>query len=533
MDQQKSIKDIIKQEYAKCAQDPVYFIKKYVWIQHPTRGRIQFNLFPFQEKVLRLLFNNDKYDIILKSRQLGISTLVGPGLSLWTMLFNKDKNILVIATKQDTAKNLVTKVIFAYDNLPSWLRLDYKEKNKLSLKLVNGSQIKATSAASDAGRSEASSLLIIDEAAFIDNIEDIFGSAQQTLATGGKCIALSTPNGTGNWFHREFKRAETDPNSEFRAIRLPWTVHPERDQKWRDKQDSLLGPKMAAQECDCDFITSGDTVFEADILKFYEETHIVPPVERRGFDSNLWIWESPNYTTQYMIVADVARGDGKDYSAFHIIDIDRAMQIGEWKGQLGTTDYGNLLVGIATEYNDAILVIENTGVGWSVVQQAINRGYKKLYYSSRNDTTNLVDINSYMNRYEENPNLVPGFTTSLKTRPLLISKLDSYLKERSCVFQSQRLLSEMRTFIWKNGRADAQEGYNDDLLMAFAIGLFIRDTVLRFKQQGIDLTKAVLGGFTKSSGIGQGLYNPTNTRQNNPWKMDLGNGEQEDFTWLL
>ncbi len=275
MDQQKSIKEIIKQEYSKCASDPIYFIKKYVWIQHPQRGRVQFNLYPFQEKLLRLLFNNDYYDIILKSRQLGISTLVGPGLSLWTMLFQRDKNILVIATKQETAKNLVTKVIFAYENLPSWLKLDYKEKNKLSLKLINGSQIKATSAASDAGRSEATSLLIIDEAAFIDNIEEIFGSAQQTLATGGKCIALSTPNGTGNWFHREFSKAESDKKSKFRAIRLPWTVHPERDQKWRNEQDNILGIKMAAQECDCDFITSGDTFFDAEVLNYYEKSFII------------------------------------------------------------------------------------------------------------------------------------------------------------------------------------------------------------------------------------------------------------------
>ncbi len=117
------------------------------------------------------------------------------------MLFNKDKNVLVIATKQETAKNMVTKVRFAYNNLPSWLRIKAVEDNKLSLRLQNGSQIKAVSAAGDAGRSEAVSLLVIDEAAFIEQIEDIFASAQQTLATGGGCIAISTPYGTGNWFH--------------------------------------------------------------------------------------------------------------------------------------------------------------------------------------------------------------------------------------------------------------------------------------------------------------------------------------------
>ena len=155
------------------------------------------------------LWKDNPYSIILKSRQLGISTLAA-GYTLWLMLFHKDKNILCIATKQDTAKNMVTKVRFMYDNLPSWLKEKDKpiEDSKLTLKLNNGSQVKATSASSDAGRSEAVSLLLIDEAAFIENIGEIWASAQQTLATGGGAIVLSTPYGTGNWFHQTWVRAE-------------------------------------------------------------------------------------------------------------------------------------------------------------------------------------------------------------------------------------------------------------------------------------------------------------------------------------
>ena len=182
------LKQIIKQEYIKCAQDPSHFMKKYCFIQHPQRGRVIFNLYPFQDKVLNLFKEND-YSIINKSRQLGISTLCG-GYSLWLMLFHKDKNILCIATKQETARNMVTKVKFMYENLPSWLKIKAEENNKLSLRLNNGSQIKATSASSDAGRSEAVSLLLVDEAAFIDQIGEIWASAQQTLATGGGAIKL-------------------------------------------------------------------------------------------------------------------------------------------------------------------------------------------------------------------------------------------------------------------------------------------------------------------------------------------------------
>jgi phage terminase large subunit GpA-like protein len=246
---QVTLKDIIKEEYKKSAADPVHFMKKYCYIQHAQKGKILFNLYPFQEKVL-VEFRDNDYNIILKSRQLGISTLVA-GYALWLMLFHNDKNVLVIATKQDVAKNLVTKVRVMYDNLPSWLRGNEKtvEDNKLSLRFKNGSQIKAVASSGDAGRSEALSLLIIDEAAFINGIEEIWASAQQTLATGGKGIILSTPNGTGNFFHKTWVKAESTENK-FNTIKLHWSLHPDRDQKWRDQQDELLG-HLAAQECDC------------------------------------------------------------------------------------------------------------------------------------------------------------------------------------------------------------------------------------------------------------------------------------------
>jgi hypothetical protein len=529
MSDQQNIKDIIKQEYIKCATDPVYFMKKYYWIQHPQRGRIQFNLYPFQEGVLHQ-FKKNKYSIVNKSRQLGISTL-SSAYSLWLMLFNKDKNILCIATKQETAKNMVTKVKFAYDNLPSWLQLKAIENNKLSLKLANGSQIKAIGATGDAGRSEAVSLLLLDEAAFIEGIDEIFASAQQTLATGGQCIAISTPYGTGNWFHRTFIGGEEGKNG-FTALKLPWTVHPERTQKWRDEQDAILGIRNAAQECDCDFTTSGDTVVEPDILNFYIQTYQADPIAKGGFDGNLWRWEYPDYSKNYIVVADVARGDGKDYSACHVIDIEGAKQVEEYKGQLGTRDYGHLLVSIATEWNNALLVVENANIGWDTIQTIIDRGYQNLYYSSKSDTANIT-MDNFLSRNDNN--LVPGFTNSTKTRPLVISKLEAYMRERACIIQSRRTLEELRTFVWKHGKAQANDGYNDDLIMAFGIGMFLRDTALKFSQTGMDLTRASLGGIGRISyNTGAtSVYSPHSPQSNNPWHMDDGRGGMEDISWLV
>jgi len=521
------IKTVIKQEYLKCASDPVHFMKKYCFIQHPQRGRIQFALFPFQEKVLNL-FQENPYSMVLKARQLGISTLVA-GFSLWLMIFHKDKNILCIATKQDTAKNMVTKVKFMYENLPSWLKIDADENNKLNLRLKNGSQIKATSAASDAGRSEAVSLLLIDEAAFIENIGEIWASAQQTLATGGGCIALSTPYGTGNWFHQTWVRAENKEN-DFLPIKLPWFVHPERDEAWRARQDELLGdPRMAAQECDCDFSTSGDIVFYPEYIEFYEKTYIKEPLERRGTDRNLWVWEPCDYSRTYMVLADVARGDGKDHSAFHIIDVENNVQVAEYKGQLGTKEYGHLLVGVATEYNEALLVIENNSIGWSTIQTVIDRGYTNLYYSPKSGE---VRADSYFEQYMDTSKMTPGFTMSSRTRPMVISKFQESLSDKGVTFYSKRLLEEMRTFIWRNGRPEAQQGYNDDLVMSFGIGQYMRDTAFKYKQHGMDLTKNMLNNISSTKPKHVGAYSPST--DSNPFKIDNPySGGEEDIRWLL
>ena len=519
------IKKIIRQEYLKCASDPVHFMKKYCFIQHPQRGRVIFNLYPFQERVLNL-FNDNPYSVILKSRQLGISTL-SAGYSLWLMLFHKDKNILCIATKQETARNMVTKVKFMFENLPSWLKITAPENNKLSLRLANGSQIKATSAASDAGRSEAVSLLIIDEAAFIDNIGEIWASSQQTLATGGGAIVLSTPYGTGNWFHKTWVAAENQEN-DFLPIKLPWFVHPERDQTWRDRQDDLLGdPRMAQQECDCDFSTSGDVVFYGEWMEFIKETTIKEPSERRGVDQNLWIWEPADYAREYMITADVARGDGKDFSACHVMDVLTNTQVAEYKGQMPPKEFGYFLTGLATEYNNAMLVVENASIGWATLDAIIERGYRNLYQSPKTDK---MTAESYLRAFEGSSEMTPGFTMSMRTRPLCINKMREFIGDKSVTIRSKRLLEEMKVFIWRNGRPEAQRGYNDDLVMSFGIGMFLRDTSLKFQQESVDRARAALGAVKSNSTTWSGGYS-TNSVEN-PYNIDIG-GKNESIKWLL
>jgi hypothetical protein len=509
-----------------CAKDPVFFMRQYCYIQHPKKGKIKFNLFPFQEDSLTELRDN-RYSVILKSRQLGISTL-SAGFALWSMLFNEDFNVLVIATTQEVAKNLVTKVRVMHDNLPSWLKGNIEADNKLSLKFKNGSQIKAVSSATTGARSEALSLLIIDEAAFIRNIEEIWIASQATLSTGGGAIVLSTPNGVGNWFHQTWADAEAAING-FHTIKLHWTVHPERDQIWRDQQTQLLGERGAAQECDCDFISSGHTVIDGAILMEFEEK-CTEPIEKRGYDNAYWIWEYPDYARDYMVIADVARGDGGDWSTFHVIDTLDVKQVAEYKGKIPPNEFGNMLVTVATEWNNALLAIENANIGWAAIQPALDRGYQNLFYTYKDDGYTDADV-QLKKGYDmkDKSQMVPGVSTTTRTRPLMISALEMYMRERTPIIRSKRLIQELFVFVWLNGKAQSQNGYNDDLVMAFCIGLWLRDTSLKLRQQGIELNKRALSHFTKTDPV---IYTNNQKRQDTGWTWNNGNTD-ESLTWLL
>ena len=521
----EQIKEVIKKEYIKCVQDPTYFMKKYCMIQHPIQGKIPFDLYDFQEKTIKE-FQDNRMNIILKARQLGISTLTA-GYALWMMTFQQDKNVLVIATKQDVAKNLVTKVRVMHANLPSWLKQKCVEDNKLNLRYRNGSQIKAVSSGPEAARSEALSLLILDEAAFIDKIDDIWTASQSTLTTGGQCIALSTPNGVGNWFHKSWVEAE-EGRGMFNPIKLHWTVHPDRDEDWREEQNTLLGPSAAAQECDCDFLTSGTGVIDAVILERIRKNLCIDPIEKRGVDANMWVWEQPNYSKDYIVCADVGRGDSADYSAFHVIELETLTQVAEYKGRINTKDFGNMLVSVATEYNDALLIVENNNIGWATIQQIIDRDYPNLFYTSKD--LQYVDVQHQVTNkhYREEKKMVAGFSTTSKTRPLIISKLEEFFREESVVVHSNRLVDELLTFVYINNRAEAMTGYNDDLVMSFAIGLWVRDTALRLRTQGIELTKKTLSKMMDN----EGLYTQEDINKNDSWDWETGK-EKESLEWLL
>lgn len=524
----QDLKEIIKREYMKCALDPEYFLRKYSYIQVPNKGRQLFDLYDYQADALQD-FQDHRFNILLKGRQIGMSTLIA-GYALWRMLFKSDENILVIAIKQDVAKNLVSKVRFMHQLLPTWLKGNLTEDNKLTLKFGNGSAIKATATREDAGRSEALSLLIIDEAAFVDGAEDIWTAAQATLSTtGGSAVLISTPNGMGNFFHKTWVESESGEN-DFNRILLDWRVHPNRDESWKEEQMKTMSEMQFAQEHGASFIFSGNTVISPEIIEFYRQTYMQDPMRKEGFDGNFWMWEDPDYTKSYMVCADVARGDGSDYSAAHVIDLENAVQVAEYRGKIGTKDFGNLLVEIATKYNDALLIPENSNIGWATIQQIIDRGYNNLFYMSKD--LKYVDTSRQVTGKlrSERKRMVAGFTTSQRTRPLIIAKLQAYAMDNSITVRSKRTIAEWETFIWHNGKPEALEGYHDDLTMALAIGLWVRDTALRLRQEGIELNRQLLGNITND--YQKAFFTGKEDKREKSWKIAMGDGE-ESLEWLL
>ena len=375
--------------------------------------------------------------------------------------------------------------------LPEFVQISSIEvDNRTSFELTNGSQIKASSTSGDAGRSEALSLLVLDEAAHVEGLEELWMGLYPTISTGGRCIALSTPNGVGNWFHSVYANAESGEN-DFNPIKLMWDLHPDRDQEWFDKETRNMSRREIAQEFECNFNTSGDTVIHPDDIGWIS-SKTVEPKYRTGFDRNYW--EEHQSGSSYVLVADVARGDGADYSVFHIIKLETLEVVAEYQGKPTIDMFATILDGAGREYGNCMIVVENNNVGFSVLEKLIDKSYPNVYHS-------VKSTHDYVEQHiaEGMSNSVPGFTTSMKTRPLIVAKLEEFIRNKLITIYSNRTLREIQTFIWNNGKPQAMRGYNDDLVMSLAIACWVRDTAFVANARNIEYKKAFLGSMIRTN----------------------------------
>lgn len=461
------------EEWHKCATSFPYFADRYGYLIDPMRGRLRYRLYPFQ-KGLGRVFQSKRYTLVNKGRQMGVSWLA-MAYAIWLANFHPHKSVLIISIKNTVAKDLLDRARYVYMSLPPWLRspvVNGKQGDFGTLSLMvfaNGSRIESIPTSREAARSKSLSLLIVDEAAFIRWIDEIWGSAQQTLATGGQAIVISTPNGVGNWFHGEVvKSSEAAARDRldlapFFYARVYWHDHPERDAAWYEDQRRRLSPLLLAQEVDGDFISSGTPVFDSVALR--EIGHFVPqhvPLSVQGAQGELVIFQPPRAGVRYVIGADTSSGEAKSAQAAVVQEEATGRQVAEFRGFVGPDAYSDTLAKLGMWYNTALLApeINNTG-NWVVACLQNVQCYPNLYH--RHDPITGEQKG-------------PGFATTpgpRGTRAQIITNLEVNIRSGDSGIVSARLLNECMTFVWDKGTAVHAPGCTDDLVMAKAIADFV------------------------------------------------------------
>jgi hypothetical protein len=526
------------QEIIKCGKDPNYFFKNYLKIQHPVRGLIPFDTYPFQDDCVDQ-FNDNRFNIVLKSRQLGLSTLVA-AYSVWMAIYQREKNILIIATKLAVAQNFIIKVKTMIRSLPKWLMIpEIVANNKQVIQFNHGSQIKAIPTSEDAGRSEALSLLIVDEAAFVRNFDTIWTGIYPTISTGGRVIILSTPNGAGGQYYRLYSQAEAGLN-EFNAIKIPWDAHPERDEVWFKQTTANMSQRQIAQEYLCDFTASGETFLDSISLEWVRSM-VKPPILRKGPNNNVWLWKTPLSEHDYILTADVSRGDSKDYSTFHIIDNNTSEVVAEYKGKIRPDKLADLIFEFGIMFNKALVCPENNSYGYATILKLIEMNYPRMYYKNKKPS---AYIGSYIPKSSAES---AGFNTNSKSRSTILSKLEEVIRNKQLVSYSSRFYEELKVFTWQSGRVQARKGFNDDLVISLAIGSWLFDSGGDYSKSSKALNDAMLSGFSVSATEYQGNAgkikplppfgsnksgNQNNVNQNLKNSLKRGN-IPKDLMWII
>jgi hypothetical protein len=539
----------VKEEILRCGTDPVYFINKYVKIRHPTRGLIPFSTFEYQNRTLDA-FLKKRFNVILKARQMGFTEVTAAFIT-WLMLFHRDMSCLALATKSDTAKQLVRRVRVALKSLPRWLLVaDIVTDNKTSLELANGSFIKSISKSADAGRSEALSLLVIDEAAHIDGFDDIWTGIKPTVSAGGRIIMLSTPNGVGNVFERVYHEA-LEGGNDFNPIRVEWWEHPEHikglkidettgrhTSDWFKKETRGFSKRQIAQEFECAFLASGDTFFASEDI-----TYVASTLGSLELSEGIHRFQKPVKGRKYILGIDCSTGKGFDRGGAHVFDVETMDQVCEINVHALPNEYAKMVCDIGLEYNSALMVIENNAVGLAVLEHIKMIGYPNLFYTKKGAKAgDRLGDPGHAAEGSMGPQYVHGVMTQGNNRPFMLAKLEELVRTRAMTIRSSRFKAEMETFIWNNGRPEARSGRRDDLIMAAALAAWVRDNYYGGVYNTPDLTAAMLGAMkvnkTQNTQIQGASKNPDHvpvrslgvfSQPQNPYLMRLPNGQYVDM----
>ena len=450
------------EEFMKCKEDPVYFSKNYIKIVSLDEGLVNFKPYKFQEKLIRN-FHNHRFNICKMPRQTGKSTTVVSYL-LHYAVFNDNINIAILANKSSTAKDLLGRLQLAYENLPRWMQQGILSWNKQSLELENGSKIVASSTSASAVRGGSYNIIFLDEFAFIPNniADQFFASVYPTISSGKstKVIIVSTPHGM-NHFYRMWHDAERKRN-EYVPVEVHWSEVPGRDQKWKQQTIANTSEQQFKVEFECEFLGSVDTLISVSKLKtlIYED----PIKSNKG----LSVYKEPIEDSSYLITVDVARGIGRDYSAFIIYDISNIpyQVVATYKNnEIKPMLFPNIIHELAKSYNMAYILAEVNDIGDQVASILhYDLEYENVLMCSMRGRAGQIVGSGFSGKRSQ-----LGVRMTKAVKKLGCSNLKALIEDDKLFTTDYNIISELTTFIQKNQSFEAEEGCNDDLAMCLVI----------------------------------------------------------------
>ena len=525
------------QEYARCLQGTNYAIETYLETYDNTQSKyVPFNLFPEQKMMLS---NFEKYNdnITKKYRQAGVSTATAAWVSKKLQFASKSKpeKILIIANKLDTASEFANKVRGFLNQWPDWINVGFsKEKDSQKhFKLNNGSEVKAVATSVDALRGFTPTTLIFDEAAYIEAGDDFWAACMASLSTGGKVIVISTPNGYDKIYYEIYEQSIKGLNS-FHISELHWQNDPRftKDIFWvktkdivhfllnredyneneflyekeLDKFDGLIkngykpcsswfesmvkklkyDRRKISQELESAFLGSGDNVIPVETIEKIKHEDIRDP-EDMFVGNQMWIWEKPIEGHRYILGCDVSRGDAEDFTSIVIIDFDSRCQVAEYLGKIPPDLAADIIYKWGSMYNAYVVTDITGGMGVATSRKLQELGYKDLYVEGMNSA----------DKWKYNPNdgtKTPGLAFNNK-RTQIVAAFEEALRHKF-VIRSKRLLNEMYTFVYINGKPNHMKGKHDDLIMAIAMALYVGENSFSQLHKADNLTKAMLNSWT-------------------------------------
>ena len=450
------------QEYLKCKEDPVYFAMNYIKIISLDEGIVPFNMWDFQQELIES-FHEHRFNIAKLPRQTGKSTTCVSYL-LHYILFNDNVNVGILANKLSTARDLLSRLQLAYEQLPLWIQQGIVVYNKGSMELENGSKILAASTSASAVRGMSFNIIFLDEFAFIPNhiAEQFFSSVYPTITSGTstKVIIISTPNGM-NHFYKLWVDAQKGRNG-YAWNEVHWSKVPGRDAKWKEQTIANTSERQFTQEFDCEFLGSVDTLITASKLRVLTYDDVMTT------NGSLDVYENPIDKHEYIITVDVSRGLAQDYSAFVVIDITHA----PWRLVAKYRDkdvrpmlFPNIIYNVATNYNKAYVLTEVNDIGEAVAGS--------LFYDLEYENTLMCAMRGRAGQivgqgFSGNKTQM-GVKMSKTVKAQGCSNLKTLIEDDKLLVKDYNIVSELTTFIQNKQSFEADEGYNDDLVMCLVI----------------------------------------------------------------